>query len=534
MAGHEYQWLYVPGYDDGENLEGYRVGGFHPVEIGDELCDGKYTIVHKLGAGTAATVWLAQMTEGDRKVYVAVKILAANHSEEDCNELRLQKHLQKQAQAGHKLFSVALLLDAFWIEGPNGRHLCLTYEAAGPSLSMVRRSEIKLSPESARTIALQTAHGLQELHNAGVVYGDLSTNNLLLRLVDINSWTVEELYERLGHPEADEIQTADGRPLDSHAPKFQYLGVRFCEKALEYLRPEIAFVDLAEGRLTDEIPRERASGWSVAYTAPETLWFQEMQDQAADIWALACIWFELRAAAQMFEEGYGSPDETQQQIIELIGPLPASWLEKLPQQEHPAEEFIAEEVSDQHVIDTTEDDGVEKEKTQSIRSIKARMRKAWLWIMALFRKPETTSDAESDAVGYEADPQSDIPEYFRPKPYVKPDGSLHGKIEHIGKWEEWHYLPLEERLRRMKECSEDQYGHMALADVDDEPPPGPLSDEEKADFENLLSSMLKYEKTERATLTEVVKHPWFKQTYRESSTDEWLQQYAQGWSATMY
>ncbi len=534
MNEQEYQWLYVPGHDECENLEGYRIGGYHPVEIGDQLCDGKYTVVHKLSAGTAATVWLAQTKDGDGNIYVAVKILAANHSNEDCNELRVQKHLLKAAQAGHKLSSVALLLDQFWIDGPNGRHLCLTYEAAGPSLSMVRRNEIKLSPEAARSIALQMAQGLQELHDAGAVYGDLSTNNLLLRLVDINTWTVDQLYEKLGHPEHIEIQTADGQALDSHAPRFEYLGIRFCERGLEYLKPEIAFVDLADGCLMNEIPRESASGWSVAYTAPETLWFKEMQDRAADIWALACIWFEMRAAAQMLEEGYGSPEETQQQILELIGPLPASWLKKLPPQEPPAQDDDPDEANGGYIKTTTHSDESEDSKTLYIFPFKSRMRKAWLWIMALFRESETTSDPESDPSRGEPSPQSEIPEYFRPRTYVKPDGSLHGKIEHIGKWEEWHYLPLEERLRRKKEWSEDEFGHMTLADVDDEPPPGPLPDEEKADFANLLSSMLKFEKTERAPLKEIVKHPWFKAQYEEASTDEWIKQYTQGWCATMY
>ena len=534
MDDHEYEWLYVPGNEEAyENLEGYRVGGYHPVVIGDKLDDGKYTIVHKLGAGTAATVWLAQTMNHHGSQYVAVKILSANHSTDDCNELQLQKHLQKQVEAGHKLSSVALLLDSFWMDGPNGRHLCLTYPVAGPSLSMIRRNDIKIGPDKAQALALQTAHGLQELHNAGVVYGDLSSNNLLFRLADdINSWTVEELYERFGPPEEDEIQTADGRPLDDHAPICAYLGIRFCQNALEYLKPEIAFVDLAEGRLTEEAPREHASGWSVAYTAPETLWFSEMQDRASDIWALACIWFEMRAATQMFEEGYGSPEEVQEQIIELIGALPASWIEKLPPHESPEPEEAPEYIYEAGIEGPHDSGFDEEEKAQSIRSMKSRLREAWLWIMNLFRKPETMSDPEIPPAADEDDPQSDVPEYFRPQPYAKPDGSLHGKIEHIGKWREWHYLPLEERLRRKKEWSEEEYGHLNLADVDDEPPPRPLSDEEKFDFENLLSSILKFDN--RASLEEVVQHTWFKKKYASVGTDGWLKEYTQGWKATRY
>lgn len=37
----------------------YRPGGYHPVALGDQLQDGRYTIRHKLGFGAFSTVWLA-------------------------------------------------------------------------------------------------------------------------------------------------------------------------------------------------------------------------------------------------------------------------------------------------------------------------------------------------------------------------------------------------------------------------------------------------------------------------------------------
>jgi hypothetical protein len=41
-----------------ENFENYRVGGFHPVLVGDVY--NKYKIIRKLGAGSFSTVWLAE------------------------------------------------------------------------------------------------------------------------------------------------------------------------------------------------------------------------------------------------------------------------------------------------------------------------------------------------------------------------------------------------------------------------------------------------------------------------------------------
>lgn len=58
-----------------EKLESYRVGGYHPIAIGDQLHD-RYRVVHKLGHGTYSTIWLAQDQKLNR--YVAVKVCTAD------------------------------------------------------------------------------------------------------------------------------------------------------------------------------------------------------------------------------------------------------------------------------------------------------------------------------------------------------------------------------------------------------------------------------------------------------------------------
>lgn len=46
--------------EDEEDLEDYRPGGYHPVNIGDSFKDGRYDVVRKLGWGHFSTVWLAR------------------------------------------------------------------------------------------------------------------------------------------------------------------------------------------------------------------------------------------------------------------------------------------------------------------------------------------------------------------------------------------------------------------------------------------------------------------------------------------
>ena len=67
--------------DDVEELELYQVGGYHPIHIGDELHGGRYRIVHKLGYGSYATVWLVRDQLKNR--YSALKIAIADPPKEE-------------------------------------------------------------------------------------------------------------------------------------------------------------------------------------------------------------------------------------------------------------------------------------------------------------------------------------------------------------------------------------------------------------------------------------------------------------------
>jgi serine/threonine-protein kinase SRPK3 len=43
-----------------ENPLNYKPGGYHPVELGDQLGANRYKILSKLGYGGFSTVWLAK------------------------------------------------------------------------------------------------------------------------------------------------------------------------------------------------------------------------------------------------------------------------------------------------------------------------------------------------------------------------------------------------------------------------------------------------------------------------------------------
>jgi serine/threonine-protein kinase SRPK3 len=170
---------------------GYGLGGYHPIDIGDELHNGRYRILHRLGHGNFSTVWLAvnqrfDMESEPRARYVAIKILIADANDRryDGNIMRylkLTNHTPNRASKNNETTDgsafVVSLLDEFEIHGPNGLHRCIVMEVLGPSLLALQECREfdgnPLTLEIVRRVLVQCAKGLAFLHSRGVVHGGM-------------------------------------------------------------------------------------------------------------------------------------------------------------------------------------------------------------------------------------------------------------------------------------------------------------------------------------------------------------------------
>ncbi len=156
-----YRRYHLPGLF-AEDYEKYCEGGYHPIDIGDKIAQ-RFTIVHKLGYGGFATVWLAR-EEGESR-YVALKVVAADYSE-TYEELPAIATLLEQFP---DLFLAEL--ERFHVDSPNGRHLCQIFPVLGPTLHPLTDVFHRLYPEIALDWCRQLVHAVEVMHSHGLCHG---------------------------------------------------------------------------------------------------------------------------------------------------------------------------------------------------------------------------------------------------------------------------------------------------------------------------------------------------------------------------
>ncbi|KAJ3558788.1 hypothetical protein NP233_g11430 [Leucocoprinus birnbaumii] len=320
-----------------EDIEDYQHGGYHPISLGDTFDHERFKILHKLGYGESSTVWLArdQRKGQDRGRLVTLKAMRADISSSktpsEIPELAISQKLR--ASLPRRAASDFQTVEHhFFVQGPNGSHLCLIFPLAGPNILALSDSpgrpagSRRLRADLARKVAKQTAEALHHMHSAGIVHGDLTTSNILLRLWPrVIEWSDAEVYAYLGDPETEDVRTRGGQPSGPHAPLMLVAPIdnsRISNAKL--LQDNIMISDFGQSYEIASPPLSYKPATLLNYQSPEAR-FEGRIGLETDIWALGCAIFGIRAGFALFEPFLGSDIDILRQTVETLGRLSDPW-----------------------------------------------------------------------------------------------------------------------------------------------------------------------------------------------------------------
>ncbi|OAA59190.1 Protein kinase-like domain protein [Niveomyces insectorum RCEF 264] len=309
-----------------EDLDRYKPGGFHPVNLGDTLCDGRYTIRHKLGYGGYSIVWLARDNAAGKWVSIKVKTAASSTERlDDDPEIDVLKRLDKlYADSPRQIPRPSVqLLDCFHEKGPNGTHNCLVTELLGPSLSNILECydyrHDTFRPDTILRSTCQLLEALAFFHQEGVVHGDVSNSNVAFTCKNAVE-SEEDLFDALGEPATAEY-------TDSEIPWWPELPRHLVQVTgwpgwYESCDGDVRLIDVGASFPADGTVAKISQPRNVR--SPETFFIKSF-DYRHDLWRAGCVIYSTYYQEPPFISFREKDDIFIRRLVMKLGPLPDEW-----------------------------------------------------------------------------------------------------------------------------------------------------------------------------------------------------------------
>ena len=139
-----------------------------------EIIDGRYRVEHRLGRGSAATVYAARDTEAGRDV--AIKVMRARLAGNREALARFRREADVQTRIQHR--NIAAIYGR-GVVGNDQPYLAIEL-LRGRSMRDVVKNEAPIRPRRVASYGFQALAGLTEIHRAGILHRDLKLANLML------------------------------------------------------------------------------------------------------------------------------------------------------------------------------------------------------------------------------------------------------------------------------------------------------------------------------------------------------------------
>jgi serine/threonine-protein kinase SRPK3 len=344
-------------YSDSESSD------YADEDLGDEyygmILDNRYILLHKIGIGGFASVWLSYyMNDPNKQYYYAIKIQNPEYYKE--GKLEVDTFLKISKIQSEYLIN---MIEHFKFKPLQSKQyaICMVFELMACSVyQLIRRGKYKkgLPPEIVYNISLQIIRGVKDIHEKlKMIHTDIKPENILIKgyeknikylINEVDKYNLSNMYKELLDNEKNNYslslkKTKNIQKLKQivrNKMKDQVVSIMDQIKQNSESEKELEDEDLNNiqvvisdfGSIIDlNDYNKKAEIQTRYYRAPEIV-LKCGFDERCDIWSLGCSIYELLTGDILFDpEKDGSYSRDFHHIYwfyEICGDIPKCMIEK--------------------------------------------------------------------------------------------------------------------------------------------------------------------------------------------------------------